>query len=325
MTLCRTLVVTFALLLTACGRGPTPPTPGEAARNPQSRDEAIETRLAVLSPALAATLIELNLGDLIVAKHDYDTLAGDDIPAVGHNEAIDYEALLNTEPTHILVEESRAGVPTRLQQLAADRDWTIRTFPLLTLDDIARAADNLALSFGAATFDNTSAPTPGPIPGVDTFRDPSERLGQDLPSASLVRALQPIETVDQIGPVLLLASVDPPAAVGPGSFHHDILVRTGATPALTEGSPWMELDAEDILRLAPAAIVLIDPRPLDAAPGDAGPEATRARLGVLADLPIPANEHDHLATIDDPLALLPGLTIVRFAEDLRQTLERWAE
>lgn len=325
MTFARTILLGLALLLTACGRAPTPPTPGESARNPQGRDEATDTRLAVLSPALASTLIELNLGDLIVAKHDYDTLAGDDIPAVGHNEAIDYEALLATEPTHILIERSRAGVPTRLQQLAADRNWTVRTFPLLTLDDIARAADNLALSFGAATFDDTSARAPGPVPGIDRFRDPSERLGQDLPSAALVRALQPIEGVDRVGPVLLLAAVDPPAAVGPGSFHHDILVRMGTTPAITEGSPWMELDAEDILRLAPRAIVLIAPRPLDAPSGDAGPEATRARLGVLAHLPIPANERDQLATVDEPLALLPGLTIVRFAEDLRRTLERWAE
>ncbi|MEM7754045.1 MAG: hypothetical protein AAF297_00235 [Planctomycetota bacterium] len=321
------LVAVLALVaLVGCNRAPSSSTPGEQAGNPPGGDDrAGAVRLAVLSPALAATLDELGLGDLVVAKHDYDLVLGDDVPAFGHNEAIDYERLLAVEPTHVLLEQRRQGVPGRLSELAEDRGWVVRTHALRTIDDVAAVSDDLALSFGAASFDARSEPGPSGVPGMPAFGDPSERFGRELPSADLARAMRPVEGAASIGPVLLLASVDPPAAVGPGSFHHDILVRMGATPAISEGSAWMELDAEDVLRLAPAAVVLIEPRGIDASPGEVGAAATRARLGSLGELPVPAVVDGKLATIDDPLALLPSLSMVGFAEDLRVVVERWQE
>lgn len=320
------LVLLAAIVVAGCNRSPSGATPGEAASDPKgtgNRTGAV--RLAVLSPALAATLDELGLGDLVVAKHDYDLVLGDDVPAFGHNEAIDYERLLAVEPTHVLLEEGLRGVPDRLSQLAEERGWVVRTFALRTIDDVATVADDLALAFGAASFDPEPNPGPSGVPGMDRIQEPGERLGRELPSAGLARAMRPMENAASIGPVLLLASVDPPAAVGPGSFHHDILVRLGATPAIGEGSAWMELDAEDVLRLAPAAIVLIEPRGIDDAPGDRGVAATRARLGTLGELPIGAVEDGKLITIDQPLALLPSLSMVGFAEELRGILEGWRE
>jgi ABC-type Fe3+-hydroxamate transport system substrate-binding protein len=314
----------LALSLGACGRSPTGGSnPGEAARGPGDRET--DARLAVLSPALGATLMELGLGDLVVAKHDYDLALGDDVPAVGHNEAIDYEALLGAEPTHVLIEESRAGVPARLIEIAGERGWTVRTFALRSIDDVAQSADDLALSFGAVDFDAATNPGPSGVPGMDRFQDPGNRLGRELPSASLARALAPIEDADRAGTVLLLGSVDPPAALGPGSFHHDILTRLGASPAVPEGLPWMELDAEDVLRMAPNAIVVVAPRAVGSPAGETGAAATLDRLGAIGRLPIPAVEGGRLVTVDDPLALLPSLSMVGFATELGEVLERWAE
>ncbi|MEM1184765.1 MAG: hypothetical protein AAGI53_07140 [Planctomycetota bacterium] len=307
--------------LVSCNRAPAP---GSAAEGPDTSKDT-EARLAVLSPALAATLDDLGLGDLVVAKHDFDMVLGDDIQAVGHNEAIDYERLLLTEPTHVLIEESARGVPKRLEDIAADRGWIVRTFALRTIDDVARTADDLALAFGAADFNADAEPGPSGVPGMAAFDDPSARLGRELPSAELAKAMRPVEGAASIGPVLLLASVDPPAAVGPGSFHHDILVRLGAISAITEGAAWMELDAEDVLGLAPAAIVLIQPRAVGEPSGDNGAEATRSRLGAIGELPLPAVSAARLATIDDPLAFLPSLSMVTFADELSSVLERWAD
>jgi len=319
-------VALLCALVVGCGRSPSETTPGATAENPRGGDDrTVAVRLAVLSPALAATLDDLGLRDVIVAKHDYDLVLGDDVPGFGHNDAIDYERLLAVEPTHVLLEENRRGVPERLATLARERGWVVRTFALRTMDDVAAVADDLALTFGAASFEPSRDAGPSAIPGMGRVELPDERFGRELPSAALARALRPVEGAASVGRVLLLASVDPPAAVGPGSFHHDILVRLGGVPAIDEGSAWMELDAEDVLRLDPAAIVLIAPRPVGASPGETGAEATRARLRSLGTLPIAAVASGWLTTIDDPLALLPGLSMVVFAEELGAVLEGWAE
>ena len=314
------LVVAFAAIA-GCNRSPAPGAQAETPRGDVQRTGAV--RLAVLSPAIAATLNELGLGELVVAKHDYDLVLGDDVPGFGHNEAIDYETLLSAEPTHVLLEERRQGVPERLASLADERGWIVRSHPLRTIDDVAAVADDLALTFGTVNFEPSANPGPSGVPGMDRIQVPDERLGRELPSADLARAMRPVEGAAAIGPVLLLASVDPPAAVGPGSFHHDILVRLGGVPAIAEGSAWMELDAEDVLRLGPAAIVLIEPRALGSDDGEGGADATRARLGTVGQLPIPAVTEGKLATIDEPLALLPSLSMVVFAEELRAVLGEW--
>jgi ABC-type hemin transport system substrate-binding protein len=324
------LLILFRLLGLAClvllapACGPPPPAP-------TSPDPADQARIVALSPAVAVMLRDLGLGDRIVGRHDYDMVLPRSIRPVGHQEAIDYEALLACDPTHVVIEWGSRPLPPRLSELAAAERWELVTVRLLTLDDIARTVDDLAIRFGVVDFSGLAdrrppdLPTPGPGPIVPRFEHPARRLEVELPSARLARAWSRRgEGYGAIGGVLLLASTDPAGALGPGSFHHEILERIGGTPAIASGAPWMELDAEDVLRLEPGAIVLIAPRTGEATTDPPGADELRRRLGRLATLDIPAVRTGRIALIDHPLALTPSTAMAAFADELARVLEVWA-
>lgn len=290
----------------------------------------------MLSPAVAVMFEDLGLSDLIVGKHDYDLVLPEGVPAVGHQEAIDYEALLAAAPTDIIIEWGTRPLPPTLTAMADRHGWNIRRVRLLTIDDIARTTDDLAVAYGAVSFDPTPKRRPvgvpedlGSLADAVRFEDPGDRLSMDMPSAALARAWSVRgEGFATVGPVLLLGSTTPPGALGPGSFHHQILERIGGVPALGDGSPWMELDAEDILRLDPAAIVLISPRaPGSAESSAAGPVSVSAlldRLGRIGTLDIEAVRTGRVALIDSPMALLPSTRMGAFADELASILDAWA-
>ncbi|USN98728.1 MAG: hypothetical protein H6810_11265 [Phycisphaeraceae bacterium] len=316
------LAIGFACLA-GCGHGP-----GSSAR-PTSKPGGTE-RIVALSPAVAVMLRDLGLADRIVGKHDYDLVLGDNVPAVGHQEAADYEKLLAVQPTHVIIEWGSRPLPPRLVEMARDHGWKLVNITLLTLDDIAHTVDDLAIMFGVV---DPRAESTGPPPSMGVpedlhltprFTDPADRLEVELPSANLAKAWSKRgDGFADVGPVLLLAATDPIGALGPGSFHQQILERIGGMPAMTEGSAWMELDAEDVLRLAPSAIVLIAPRNHNADAGAIGAEQIRARLGRIATLDIPAVRSGRLGLIDDPLALLPSTSMAHFADELADLLTSW--
>lgn len=313
----------LVLLAPACG--PASPTGGA----PRPAGQA---RIVALSPAVAVMLRDLGLGDRIVGRHDYDMVLPRSIRPVGHQEAIDYEALLACGPTHVVIEWGSRPLPPRLIELADSERWEVIRVRLLTLDDIARTVDDLAIHFGVVNFSGNDAHRPSEIPGavpgpiVPRFEDPARRLEVELPSARLARAWSRRgEGYATIGGVLLLASTDPAGALGPGSFHHEILERIGGTPAISAGTPWMELDAEDVLRLQPGAIVLIAPRTGDAPTDPPGTDEVRRRLGRLATLDLPAVRTGRIALIDHPLALTPSTAMADFADELARILDAWTD
>lgn len=328
------LAAFVSLALAGCSRSSE--TASTATDTTQATDP--EPRLAAISPAIAIILRDLGLADLVVARHSYDMVLPADIPDAGDQERLDYETLLRAHPTDVLMQWGARPLPERLTSLADEQGWAVLDYPLLTLDDIAECADDLWYRFGngAPVPDSSSDAIPGLAP--PSAFDPSETIAQaeaNRPSARLARSWADRgPAIDRVGRVLVLASIDPPAATGPGSFHHQILERIGAIPAITEGSAWMELDAEDVLRLAPDVIVLIQPRAThDAANTDdasrfAAPKPTwndiRERLGVLADLPIPAVQHERVMLIDDPLALTPSTAMGPLADEIADQLLEWA-
>ena len=330
------LFLLMALSLCACGRQSPGSTPVSGSAGGAEGESA--ERIVVLSPAAALMLKDLGLAGRIVGKHDYDLALDGGIPAVGHQEAIDYERLIAVEPTHVVIEWGSRPLPPRLVELAAGHDWMLIKVGLLTLDDIARTIDDLAITFGAVSLDTSSPDPPSGIPediGSFTasfrFSDPGRRFDIELPSATLARAWSVRgDGFGSVGPVLLLASSAPPGALGPGSFHHQILLRIGGDSVFAdgEGSPWIELDAEDVLRLDPAAIVLIAPRATGGAAGKEaeplGAEQIRGRLGRIGSLDIRAVRDGRLAVIDDPFSLLPSTSMAGFADRLAEILDIWA-
>lgn len=293
----RVLCVVLAAVAAGCSRAPEPPP-----RDPSTQTPA-EPRIVVLSPALAITLVELGMGERIVARHGWDRSLDPAIPVAGDQTSLDYEALLRARPTHVLTEWGVRDLPHRLTGLAAEYDWRVEDFRLVTLLDIAEAASRMRELFPAA--------------------EPSDALERFQRLAATPRT-GPAEGPLWEGRVLLVMGVSPVAALGPGSAHHEVLVRVGGVPALDAGSPYMTLHQEDLVRLAPDAIVLIRTGEPDAG-GSTFSDALDPAFTPLRNLPIPAAEHGRLAIIETPEALLPSPRLIEVAERLRQTLGAWAQ
>jgi len=263
-------------------------------------------RIVVLSPALAVTMKDLGLEGMVVGRHAYDLALDPALPVCGDQAGIDYEAMLGAKPTDVVIEWGSRDLPPRLTELARIHSWTLTSFStLLTLDEIRASAERLGSRF---------------VP-------PERRADVEALVARMDRAWSKRGDFRGAGRVLIVMGTSPVVAVlGPGSFHQQILERIGGEPAIAEGSPYMELDAEDVLRCEPGMIVLVSPAPAGTARGARPLEAgeSASRLGALAALDIPALKEGHLWLIDDPLALLPGSNMAGFADDLERGLRRFS-
>jgi ABC-type Fe3+-hydroxamate transport system substrate-binding protein len=306
--LCGRLVGTIAVASSFVAFGcekPAPPTPA-LSRATASKNQPL--RIVALSPAIATTLRDLGLGAEIVGRHAYDQATDPSIPVCGDQTGIDYETLLNAEPTHVLLEWGQRELPERLSELASAHDWTVKSYRLLTLDDVEACAADL---YAALRTSRGETRPWGSTPLAIAMLEAWSRRDVDLARA---------------GRVLLLASVDPPGALGPGSFHEQILTRIGGRPAITTGAAWQTLDVEDVLALRPEAIIVFRPRARGTpARASLSAEELRAALGRLGTLEIPAVRESRVALIDDPLGLTPSTAMVGVAHEVAARLEAWAK
>jgi ABC-type Fe3+-hydroxamate transport system substrate-binding protein len=282
-------VATVLLGLAGCERKPANPAPpAEIVKSP---------RLAVLSPALAATLDDLGLAPQIVGRHAWDLVLDPALPVVGDGLGeVDYERLALVKPDLILGQFGSAGIPARLIDLAAAKGWTVRDYNPLSLVDVGVTARAMAL-------DLESAGLIGVLDRLSTLE------------GALNESLAPRMSAEKAGRVLLLAELAPTAALGPGSVHHDILLRLGAMPALTSGAPYVALDAEDLRRINPDAVMIVTPRPRDAV-SPTSPAAVPT---------IPGLTTSRVIVIDDPLTHLTATTIRRTAAQMADAFDAWAK
>lgn len=313
-------LIAFALLLPGCGRAePT----SKATPADQESGEPAEPRIVVLAPALGVICQDLGMEDQIVGKHAWDQSLGSSIPSVGTHDDPDLEAIIRLEPTHILVQQMQSPSPGVLEAMADQQGWVVWGFALLDLDDIAEAIDEVHFRFGGIPETDFDPTQPGSI-------DPSAALGAELPSARLADAWRDRgPNARAAGRVLLLSRTDPPGAMGPGSYHHQLLERLGAQPALTTGNPWQELDHEDLVRLAPDSIVIFAPRTRDSGGLGAGPapgvNAALHALGGIAELDLPAIREQRVWLIDDPLGLMPASSLAGVADRIGEAFDAWAQ
>jgi ABC-type hemin transport system substrate-binding protein len=291
----------FALAAVGCQRAAHPAT------------ESATPRIAALSPALAVMLRDLGLEEHIVARHAWDLALDRRLPVAGDQAGIDYEALIRAQPTHVLLEWGARPLPARLEDLAQRHGWSVHNYRTLTLADIEMAARDLHERFAASA------------PGAQVWEQ--TRLASRMNEAFSKRP-----ELAGAGRILLLASLRPPGALGPGSAHDQVLQAIGGQPALQHDGPFMTLDAEDVLRLAPDGIILIMPRPAhdpQGLPSDPGaivrPGDLRQRLGRIGTLDIPAVRNGRLALIDHPLGQLPTTSLVEVADEMTEILRMWAE
>jgi ABC-type hemin transport system substrate-binding protein len=277
---------------------PTIPPPATAAPSP---------RIVSLSPAVSVILRDLGHAPRVVGRHAYELALDRTLPACGDQAGIDYEALLRVRPTHVFTQWGARELPERLRTLAAQQHWTLRDVNPLSLAQIADAI---------TTLDAALQPDGAAGPHARELARQTIALGVPSPNAAPIVS----ETV------LLLCSLAPPAALGPGSCHAELLAGLSIRPAVREGSAYLELSREDLVRMDPWGIVLFAPR---AAGTDADTERSaeqRAEADPWApvrDLPLRALREGRIVVVDDPLGLLPSSAMVGVAAELRSAVDAW--
>lgn len=323
------ILATLAVMLTlacltivniGCDRkhSPVQPPSPTATTNPTPR-------IVVLSPALAIILKDLGLAPAIVGRHAWDLALDPALPVCGDQSGVDFEALLRVRPTHVVVQWGERALPQRLVELAKEQGWTLINENPLSLDDIPIVAKHLDHDFEAAI-------------AHEHAKDHADALIASLVDAcghrvedATTNPRTPSGTSVWKGRILLLAATSPPAALGPGSWHYEILSRLGGTNAITSGGPYQTLDAEDVTKLAPDGIVILQPRGMkDAATptrhvaSEFEPADLKKRMGQLADLSVPAITNGRIALIDDPFALTPSSSIIEVRLRLKAILGAWS-
>ncbi|MFZ4575470.1 MAG: ABC transporter substrate-binding protein, partial [Phycisphaerales bacterium] len=259
-------------------------------------------RVVALSPAVAVMLRDLGLADRVVGRHGYDMVLPETLPVCGNQLGIDYERLIGAKPTHVITEWGASGPPERLVTLAAERGWKLHDSSMRTLADIRRECEE-----------------------IERFvRGGPERSPELIARMNNAWSKQDKELA-RVGRVLMLAEIAPPAALGPGSFHFEILASLGGVPAITDGGPYQSLTLEQIAVMKPDAVVLVLPR----APGEPSlcgdAAAARRALGKIAELDVPAVTKSRYALLDDPLAQTPSTAMIGFSDELHALLKQWAE
>lgn len=317
---------------------------GRLAFVPEIAEQAFvpHPRIVAIAPGIAQIVRDLGCAHLLVGRHSADEWSDPHLRVCCDPQGIDYENLLAAHPTHVFLQWGDNPIPPRLSALAIEKGWTVVNIPLLKLDDITHAVNTVHATIKPQELDalrweraHTATDTPDGRPSAQ----PSETernfaIAQLLLLQRFEAALVPDETLADAGRILLLYQGDGeqatggghPAALGPGSYHHDLLLRLGGRSAIAQGQPFMPLDAEDIARLKPDAIIIVRPRSSGAAQAIAAPTTGEllASLGVVARLSIPAVKNNRIAIIDEPMSLIPGTNMAEVADHLRAILTRWA-
>jgi len=271
----------------------------EAARE-TAQEPAHETgdiRIAAIGPGVGVILRDLGLEQYIVGRHGFDMALDPSIPVCGDLMGIDYEALLAARPTHVYLEWGQPEAPERLSAMAESKGWNVQLLRLASLQEIRACVEDVAETFGVESelverMDHAWSSRPG--------------------------------NLDRVGRVLLLVQTNPPAALGPGSYHHDILERIGGVGVLQDAAPFVTMDVEDVLRIDPDAIVLVAPRPRDTSAIVHSPQQIVEMLGPLSGRGLAAVEHGRVAVIDDPLCQTASTALIGFADELAEILARWS-
>lgn len=263
-----------------------------------------EPRVVALSPAVAIILQDLGRESLIVGRHGSDMVLDPALPVCGDHLALDLETLQRVRPSLVFTQWGTRDLPEPYLSLAKRQGWTTHDCRLLTIDDIRRE-----------------------IIEIDALLPPPHDRAADLVK-QLDLALTPVPARAKAGKVLLLCGLDPPGVLGPGSWHHQILLGLGATPCIEQGAAWITISREDLVRLAPDAIIVLTPRSPRTSPRGSiespylGEEAI-ARLPALARAATPALAAGHVALIDDPLSLTPSSAMIRVADQMAQAIDLW--
>jgi ABC-type hemin transport system substrate-binding protein len=194
-------------------------------------------RIVSLSPAITHTLEALGAGGSVVGCTPWCGLAG--VPTVGSLEDRNAEAILALRP-NLLVRQGDQPDPALDPPLTA-AGAAIRGWRLNSVADVLRCVHGLGTTLQAL--------------GEPAARSAADRIAMahwDAVSAQ----------VRTKAPVVFLFGTDPAAAFGAGTYLDELWQSMGGANAVTaEGYP--TLGAEDLLRMQPAAVVVVTAAPIE--------------------------------------------------------------
>ena len=306
-------------------------------------EQVAHPRIVALAPGVAQIIRDLGFQRMLVGRHANDGWSDPSLPSCGDQQGLDYERLIAANPTHVFIQWGDNPLPKRLVELQKEKGWIVRNLPLLKLDDIRDAVVTIheltaRQELAALRWERAHTYADPQRAAARTTATDAEK-SVETATFKLVqrfeRALSFDPDLARAGRTLLLyqgegersgaSRTGSPAALGPGSYHHDLLLRIGGQTATEQGKPFMPLDAEDVARLSPDVIIIVRPRPA-AAPASPAPtvDDLLASLGAVARLDTPAVRNRRIAVIDDPMALIPGTNLATVADTMREILGRWA-
>lgn len=278
------LAAAILLGLIGCQRHPAGQAPGPVA--------ARGSRLVSLSPALTQIISDLGQAHRIVAVGAYDPVAPRGAAVVGDLYQIDYERLISLSPTDIFLQATRAPLPGRLIDLAADHHWSLHRWTLETRADVIRTV-----------YDRAAPPDANPsVSGALGIPEAGRRLVERM--QTILRRVGEVTRREPAPPVLLVVGKSPMTAAGPRTFMGEMLRIAGGSNVVRDTEHrYPVIDREQLLRLAPSVIVLIRPEPGTAAATD-----TQATPDALA---LPPSMRSRVVQLTDPAALLPSSAMPR--------------
>jgi ABC-type hemin transport system substrate-binding protein len=295
MVLAGLLVGGFLLVsVTRCGPSPTPEPPtrrtGERSFTgtvPDDVDAAAigapmptrftdRLRLVSLSPAMSRTLVDMGLEASIIGRSGFCDFLDPAIPVAGDLLRVDAERIIALEPTHVLRQPPARDDSSGLRRLASERGWA----PPITarLDGIpdVRAFVRRLPSQLADPLSPMEASLEARAQAIDA------RLAALVePPADAEFVPSPATPESLGGGVLLVHAIRPPGVFGRRTYLDDMLTARGLENAFN-GLGWRTIGTEDLIRLDPAAIILVTDQPAGAADFLAEAQATWAGLGLRA-------------------------------------------
>ncbi|MHC4990830.1 MAG: substrate-binding domain-containing protein [Planctomycetota bacterium] len=164
-----------------------------------------ELRVVSISPAISRTLVDLGLEEAVIGRTPFCAALAPGIPVVGDQKHIDYETLVRLDPSHVLVQESVAGVDAHLRELADRSGWRLGHWRLDDIDDIRRLVDELPPLLDAS----------GPATGRIRRRADEllQRLDETLEPAAA-------DLHGYTGRTLLVCGLEPVTVFGEGTYLH---------------------------------------------------------------------------------------------------------
>lgn len=268
-----------------------------------SPELAHDLRVISLTPAISQMLIDLGVGERMVAVSENDIAATDGLPVVGVDPDVDTDRLVAIGPTHVMVMHGRNDLP----------------------ESLVRQAGTAKMAFAGyqypETIDDVLAILAGPLEGqqpVGAFISRAEQAKQLAESIrkQFAAIAQGVEGRPRPR-VLMLFGTEPMMAAGKGIVLDELLHIAGGENAAAASSLTVPVyDRESLRDLAPEVILLLIPgaRPLAENIQD------DPRLADLADLAIPAVRNRRVVLLNDPLVLLPSTQMPRIAAAMAKAI-----